>query len=54
MMRKEDQKEILRDALESLNSRNSRNMLIHHLFTVSPIKNVQYALAKLSKGFSKK
>lgn len=54
MLRKDEEREILREALETLNSKNSRNMLIYHLLTVSPLKNFQYAMSKLAKGFAKK
>lgn len=54
MMRKADQSEVLKDALTALNSKNSRNMLIYHILTVSPLKNAQYAISKLKKGFAKK
>jgi hypothetical protein len=53
-MRKDEQREIIKDALSDINSRVSRNMILYHLFTVSPWKNFKYALAKLSKGFAKK
>jgi len=53
-IRKDEQREILRESLETLNSRNSRNMLFYHLLTVSPLKNFQYAMSKLAKGFAKK
>jgi hypothetical protein len=54
MLRKDEEREILREALETMNSKNSRNMLIYHLLTVSPLKNIQYAMSKLAKGFAKK
>jgi len=54
MLRSDEQKDVLKDALIALNSKNSRNMLLYHALTVSPLKNIQYGLSKLSKGFAKK
>jgi len=54
LLRKDEQREMIKDAIADINSKASRNMLLYHLFTVSPWKNVKYAFNKLSKAFSNK
>lgn len=52
-MRKDEQRDIIKEVISDLNAKNSRDMLIYHLLTVSPLKNAVYALEKLKKGRAK-
>jgi hypothetical protein len=49
-LRKDEQGEMLKEAIMDINSAVSRKMLFYHLMTVSPIKNANYAFAKLTKS----
>ncbi len=52
-LRSEEQNELVKDALMEMNSKNSRDMLIYHLLTISPFKSLKYGVSKLLKGWKK-
>jgi len=45
--------EVLKDLISQTNAANSKSMLLYHLLTISPLKNIKYAVKKLSKSLFK-
>jgi hypothetical protein len=50
-LRKDEQTEMLKEAIMDINSSVSKKMMFYHMLTVSPLKNASYAFAKFSKSF---
>ena len=53
MLKPDKRQEVILELLTQINSKQSKNMLLYHLISISPLKNMKYALKKLVKSFKK-